>query len=384
VSSLPADLSYPRTPAFGRRSWSLARVSLAYTQAEIVVAGEALRDSAGPVDDSILPVLTNWRGAHGWPMNVVQITLRKKADEVDPENIFAQRLKRLSSIQAKLRRMRAQGMTLWKMQDIAGCRVITRDCEALDRIRQLYEASQIRHHRKKVNDYIATPKSDGYRSLHLIYSYQGRGNVGYNGMLVEIQLRSRLQHYWATAVETLETYFSQRMRTFEGNREWGQFMAMVSSAFALHEGKSLVPGTPSDRDELLAGIRSLNGRLNARNTLEQLVGIIPQLGQRKAAFYLLELHPDRHQTNVTSFRRVSDLPEAAALYAQVEQRLKAASNTEPGANAVLVSVESVDQLRSAYPNYFLDATSFLQQLDSLLGRNSASNSLAPPPQASGG
>jgi hypothetical protein len=380
MNSMPsAGFSPPASDLpLGRRE--LARVSLQYSRTDVEAAGEILRDSTGPVDDHTLDILTNWRGAHGWPMNVIQITLRKKADEVDPDNIFAQRLKRLSSIQGKLRRMRPQQMTLWKMQDIAGCRVIAQDCTAIDRIRELYEGSQVRHHRRKVNDYIQTPKPDGYRSLHLIYSYQGRGNADYNGMLVEIQLRSRLQHYWATAVETLETFFSQRMRTFEGNQEWGSFMAMVSSAFAQHEGKSTVPGVTADRARLLADVRGLNARLNARNTLEQLVGIAPQLGQQRAAFYLLELHPDQHQTHVTPFRRVSDLPKAAAMYAEVEQRLKAASNAEPGANAVLVSVESVDQLRSAYPNYFLDATSFLSQLDSLLdsGQVGQVNAAIPP------
>ena len=110
-------------------------VSLGYSKEEINAAGNALRDAPGGLDAHTLEVLSNWRASHAWPMWVTQLTLRKKASAVDPANIPAQRIKRLSSIQSKLRRMREQSLTLWKMQDIAGCRVIARDCSAVDQIR---------------------------------------------------------------------------------------------------------------------------------------------------------------------------------------------------------------------------------------------------------
>src|SRR5229473_3330921 len=49
-------------------------------------------------------VISNWRSAHSFPLNTFQNGLRKKAKHVDPESLIAQRIKRLSSISAKLGR----------------------------------------------------------------------------------------------------------------------------------------------------------------------------------------------------------------------------------------------------------------------------------------
>lgn len=47
------------------------------------------------------------------------------------------------------------------------------------------------------------PKMDGYRGIHDVYEYDVRSDYGvmWNGLLIEIQYRTLLQHSWATAVE---------------------------------------------------------------------------------------------------------------------------------------------------------------------------------------
>lgn len=45
----------------------------------------------------------------------------------------------------------------------------------------------------KFRDYVAEPKADGYRALHLINRNHGR--------LIEVQLRTNLQDAWANSVE---------------------------------------------------------------------------------------------------------------------------------------------------------------------------------------
>src|SRR3972149_3247656 len=69
-----------------------------------------------------LDIINNWRAAHAYPLNTFQMTLRNRARQVDPQSIVAQRIKRLSSIEDKLRRY--DWLKLSAMQDIAGCRVI--------------------------------------------------------------------------------------------------------------------------------------------------------------------------------------------------------------------------------------------------------------------
>jgi hypothetical protein len=71
-------------------------------------------------------------------------------------------------------------------------------------------------------------------------------------------------------------------------------------------------------------------------------------------------------TNITlGFRsgftqRESD--KATAKYLEVEKRIREV----PGSDAVLVSVDSMESLRRAYPNYFLDTGVFLKVLAEIL------------------
>ena len=56
------------------------------------------------------------------------------------------------------------------------------------------DAKRFDHEFYRINDYIANPKSDGYRSIHLIYKYKNQRIPDWDGLLVEVQLRTKLQH----------------------------------------------------------------------------------------------------------------------------------------------------------------------------------------------
>lgn len=73
-----------------------------------------------------------------------------------------------------------------------------------------------------------------------------------------------------------------------------------------------------------------------------------------AHFFLLALDPAADTITIGGFRK-NELDLATATYLQVERALNAAS----GAEAVLVSVDSIAALKRAYPNYFLDTQAFL-------------------------
>jgi len=75
------------------------------------------------------------------------------------------------------------------MQDVAGCRAILPNLAAIDEVRR-----RIEHQKSeivKVNDYNATPRSSGYRAVHIV--------VRRDGALVEVQLRTTNQQRWAIA-----------------------------------------------------------------------------------------------------------------------------------------------------------------------------------------
>src|SRR6266567_7569194 len=159
--------------------------------------------------DLALGIRNNWRSSHSYPLQAVKMTLRKRARQVDNRAIIAQRLKRLSSISAKL--VRNRQMHLSQMQDIGGCRAVLKDMAKVNGLVKLYTESwaknpKVRAEFVKAFDYINGPKIDGYRGIHLIYKYRSasRRHRVWKGLRIEIQIRSRLQHAWATAVETVD------------------------------------------------------------------------------------------------------------------------------------------------------------------------------------
>ena len=72
-------------------------------------------------------------------------------------------------------------------------------------------------------DYIQHPKPSGYRSIHLVYKYKNPISPEYNGLFVELQIRTRLQLAWATAVETMGTYLGHALKSSEGPERWLDF-----------------------------------------------------------------------------------------------------------------------------------------------------------------
>src|SRR4051794_26520510 len=51
-----------------------------------------------------LDIVNNWRSAHNFPLNTFHIGLKRRAQQIDPKAITAQRIKRLASIELKLGR----------------------------------------------------------------------------------------------------------------------------------------------------------------------------------------------------------------------------------------------------------------------------------------
>lgn len=309
-----------------------------------------------------LGVVNNWRSAHAYPLNTFQVTLRNRAGSVDDNVIVAQRIKRLSSIEGKLRRY--DWLKLSAMQDIAGARVIVSSVPKVYEVVNLYQKGYASHTLDKVDDYIKRPKSDGYRSCHLIIRYFNTKHPVYDGLKVEMQVRTPLQHAWATAVETIDTFYGQSLKSHQGSAEWRRFFSLMGAAIAQIEGTKPVPKTPRNEKELRSEIRACSDSLKAPgmfNAFGRTLRVIWQdkmLGQR-IKYIILSL--DTTKNNVTLFGYPSRaLGRATAKYAELER--KGNDKTQ----AVLVSVADAKNLQAAYPNYFMDTTIFLRTLNDLL------------------
>ena len=116
----------------------------------------------------------------------------------NPINGIKSRLKRLDSIQEKLHRKQLPMQTIERhIHDVAGVRVV---CAFVEDVYLLAEAllkqDDVVLIEKK--DYIANPKPNGYRSLHLIVTVPIFLEHEKRVMQVEIQLRTIAMDFWAS------------------------------------------------------------------------------------------------------------------------------------------------------------------------------------------
>jgi putative GTP pyrophosphokinase len=305
-------------------------------------------------------VLANWRASHMYLMNNFQITLRRRAGLVgDRKPTIAQRLKRAPTIAAKLRRF--PKMNLSQMQDIGGLRAVVSTVEAVRHLEAAYKTpGQSRHRFKSAADYISEPKDDGYRGVHIIFRYHNETESSYNGLQLELQLRTRLQHYWATAVETMGTFLGQALKSGQGDAEWLKYFAVAGACFAHMEN------TPTPKAfetmtklETYKQLTDMTRRLKVLSRLHGFAIAADKIGKAAGMgkYNLVVLDSARRTVAIQRFPETK-LDEANEAYAAVEQRALAGEQVE----AVLVSTGHINNLRFAYPNYYLDTSQFARQI----------------------
>jgi hypothetical protein len=205
-------------------------------------------------------------------------------------------------------------------------------------------------------NYINQPKLDGYRSYHLIYEYTGFDKTAiYTGRKIEIQVRTQLQHAWATAVESVGIFTKQALKSNQGDKDWIRFFALMSNVIASIEQCSAVPGTPNKKAELTKELNDLSKKLNVEGVLAAYNLSLNYTTQRvkEAKYFLLNLDPETQNVQVAKFKaKQSEL--ANEQYTRWESEVPKGSARQ----VVLVSVDSIAALKRAYPNYFLDTTRF--------------------------
>ena len=293
----------------------------------------------------------SWRAAHAGPLRTFRSNLDRR---VGRRGIVAQRLKRMPTIISKLERL--PWLKLSRMQDIGGCRAIVLSAEDAFTVATGFANSRIRHIPIQYKNYIQEPRNSGYRGLHLVYSYNSERNLRWQGLKTEIQIRSRLQHQWATAVEIVGTFTSAELKSSLGDERWLRFFALMSSVISRHEGMPNVPNTPLDWNALVQEIRRLDQELEVSAQLalyQSLTGGLQNLQDLGNLWIGVELDLHENKIEFTPFRE-NDAESAGSWYVETELEFR----NRPEIAVVLLSVKRVSQLGRAYPNFFADLTEF--------------------------
>ncbi|ENM5915644.1 RelA/SpoT domain-containing protein [Vibrio mimicus] len=327
---------------------------LIYSKKAVQRAGEKLiidniiNDDPSGYKES-MEILSNWRSSHVNALKHMSNVVQVACEKIDKKHIVVSRLKRTPSIINKLKRF--EGMKLRNMQDIAGCRAILTTTKNVYKLRRELNKNRI----FKVTDYIESPKEDGYRGIHLIGKYEDNG-VDYP---VEIQLRSTIQHSWATAVEIVDLFTNQSLKSNKGEREWLEFFKLVSNEFSKIEERT----KDYDFDSLkltVSYMKKLNVYKNFHAFASSIKTIEKQMQIVDDSYNLIKVDFSKSTVSVWNYPDVS-FSEAASNYLILEK--EAAKN--PSFVVALVASSSINNLKEAYPNYFADSAVFIKNLKNI-------------------
>jgi len=177
-----------------------------------------LRDD-NEVSEESLEKLQAYRISHQEALNSTFDFLVKKSKYHYKGSLTVYRLKRIDTIVRKIGRYKTMSMST--MQDIAGCRSIVGSERQIYNIVEDFEKSSDFEIVNRDN-YIENPRDTGYISYHIIVKPVNQER------LVEIQLRTRSQHFWATLVEITDVLFDIKLKEGEDHPELYKFHKLLA------------------------------------------------------------------------------------------------------------------------------------------------------------
>ena len=336
----------------------------AYTDTDIKQAGKVIADQVlwtdetAPMIRQAFTVANSWRDSHAFPMRSIRHSIIHYMRQVEVQGISAARLKRMRAIRMKLKRSPVE---LHKLQDLGGCRFILPTIADVHKLTGILKA-QLPHTLRSERNYIADAKPDGYRSHHMMYTYVGRkGRIIYDRRRIEVQIRTRLQHSWATSVEAVGLFRGEQLKNHQGSEEWLRIFALMSGEFAEVEGCEppvSVPGEAERRREICDLAKSLDALQVLESVSYGFTGAdIPVAADYRPTHYLIRYDHAQKTVRVEPYR----MPLLATRSYDIAEELdnRTGGDTQ---NVVLVEVDKIDNLKAAYPNYFGDVTLFKEQL----------------------
>lgn len=350
---------------------------LKHSMKSVRKAGKLLSDRlhlSDPDVHEIFQVANSWRDSHIYPMRSIYLTLRHRVRRNGHiSGDMASRAKRMASIRRKLRDSNVN-VKLDQMNDIAGCRAILDDMSQVNRLRASI-LNNFPHDLRQEWPYIDDPKKDGYRSHHIVFNFSPKSveQEVFAGRRIELQIRTRLQHSWATAIEAVSLYKGDDLKHHQGDAKWLRLFSLVSAEFAETEGCSSILDVP-DHQQRLSEIRSLAEEIEAIPFLRK-INVATNYAENflhdRGKYFLIIYKPD-HTVDVENYSYAMQFNSRLAALE------KESADGGGATNVVLVEVDKVENLIKSYPNYFGDVSLFTNNLERICtGKEPIEYTLAP-------
>ena len=334
--------------------------------------GEKLREGIELTEEEKLE-FDNFREAHNIIIKLFTIELKKV--NFSKQHLTASRNKRIETIISKL--CRPEKPKVDRIHDIAGTRIIFENIKSLEDYIDILENTELVNFKEKINEdknrynYIKNPKSDGYRSIHKVFYYSS--NIPYSTLneksfnlenkKIELQLRTRLQHIWATTVEIYDIINKSNIKTGTHNKletKEGLFFKKCSLVFEGIESNDVekikININEIFRDKDLVEIYNrLKGIKNIKN-----IQLPKTLGSDEVFILITDLNKGKTTFFTTDPIEKNDKQDTFlinASYRRLEEK-----NTKGEYILLLLTLGDIKKLKNVYPNYFLNTNEFISIL----------------------
>lgn len=298
------------------------------------VRAEYITDS---LNEATLNELQIYRTSHKDTLAKVFNAICNINRKMRSQNIVTYRIKRFESIIGKL--YRYPKMEFSRMWDIGGCRCIVNSNEEVYRLRDLIKKSELLTIRKE-NDYIEKPQLEGYKSLHLYISLKNDKTV------IELQIRNKEDHNWATLVEITDLLFDAKLKEYGKNKELLRFHFLLSKRLDL---------STEEKKEIAKTIKNYKyfeklSNVFSRNYIQIRKQWLEIESKNNHNYFLIETKKDE-VPKIISYKKFD---EAEENYFNIYKNNQTA-------NVVLTHLPKPDyeQISIAYSNYILTFHSFL-------------------------
>ncbi|GGK52206.1 MULTISPECIES: RelA/SpoT domain-containing protein [Flavobacteriaceae] len=196
------------------------------TNGDINRLGDKIRLEFPEIKDTTKEQIQEHRISFKDSTNTTFNSLCSLSKRVNKNAIITYRIKRIETIIGKLNREKKtkEKQLFARMWDISGCRCIVDNDREVYKLEKLISKIFIVRKRK---DYIKTPKENGYKSLHLYIQVPNDNKV------IEVQLRNRLDHNWATLVEITDLIFDSQLKEIGKDKKLEKFLFLLSKRKSL-------------------------------------------------------------------------------------------------------------------------------------------------------